>query len=302
MAISKIPTGFTHSEVIIIDDDQNFLDMLQTMLRESVTTFNSPIKALDYINHEKNINDLSALEIDNEKSPEEILNSFVQWFEGNNTQYLSVLVVDYSMPQMSGLEMLSKLKKTNLKTILLTGEADEKIAVKAFNEGLIHHFIAKSDPEVSKSLKKAIFDLRLRFFRDLFLPIACKICDNSVASCLKTTDYDNAVLKFIEENNITNFYLLNQEGTFAATDNEEHAILSLANKSKLDYYLKIIADNEMSDELSEVVSMLTCQSHILSFNSPSSDHDPLDTWIDKLVPVTQKLGGTYLSKTGRYET
>lgn len=65
----------------------------------------------------------------------------------------SVLVVDYAMPGMNGLELLEKLNDRSFKTILLTGAADEKVAVEAFNSGLIDRFVLKSDPQaVQKTL------------------------------------------------------------------------------------------------------------------------------------------------------
>ncbi|MES2075553.1 MAG: response regulator, partial [Pseudomonadota bacterium] len=45
----------------------------------------------------------------------------------------SVLVVDYSMPQMNGLEFCQAVQHLPCKKILFTGAADEKIAVTAFN-------------------------------------------------------------------------------------------------------------------------------------------------------------------------
>ena len=78
---------------------------------------------------------------------------------------LSVLLVDYAMPNMSGLEFCEHVENPKLKKILLTGVADEKTAVAAFNNGIIDHYIPKHSlasvnemiPVVEK-LKRSYFD------------------------------------------------------------------------------------------------------------------------------------------------
>jgi CheY-like chemotaxis protein len=70
-----------------------------------------------------------------------------------------VLVVDYAMPGKNGLEVLQDLHGLPMQRILLTGMADEQLAVKAFNEGLIEQFIQKHSAEVGQRLKHAIDDL-----------------------------------------------------------------------------------------------------------------------------------------------
>ncbi len=67
-----------------------------------------------------------------------------------------VCVVDYSMPAMSGLKVLSKLTQWSGSRILLTGRADEQLAVMAFNSGLIQQFIPKQSPEIRLQLTDTI--------------------------------------------------------------------------------------------------------------------------------------------------
>jgi CheY-like chemotaxis protein len=46
-----------------------------------------------------------------------------------------VLVVDYSMPQMNGVEVCEALRHLPCKKILFTGAADEKVAVERLQSG-----------------------------------------------------------------------------------------------------------------------------------------------------------------------
>lgn len=78
----------------------------------------------------------------------------------------SVVVVDYSMPQMNGLEFCELVHDLPCKKILFTGAADEKIAVSAFNRGLIDRYIKKSDDQALDILEAEIAALQRRYFDD----------------------------------------------------------------------------------------------------------------------------------------
>ena len=78
---------------------------------------------------------------------------------------VSVLMVDYAMPTLNGLEFCEGVKNKDIKKALLTGVADEKTAVAAFNRGIIDRYIPKGSlrsvrdmiPHV-EALKRAYFD------------------------------------------------------------------------------------------------------------------------------------------------
>jgi CheY-like chemotaxis protein len=83
----------------------------------------------------------------------------------------SVLVVDYSMPQMNGVELCEAVRHLPLKKILFTGVADEKVAVDAFNRGLIDRYIKKSDDDALDKLEAEIIALQREFFAARSAPL-----------------------------------------------------------------------------------------------------------------------------------
>ncbi len=84
---------------------------------------------------------------------------------------ISVVVVDFAMPSMTGVELLQKVKHLPVKKVLLTGKAGDSTAVAAFNEGLINLFLVKQDPDLPDKLKRIIRELQYSYFRDITAPL-----------------------------------------------------------------------------------------------------------------------------------
>ncbi|MFD2366464.1 response regulator [Pseudoduganella sp. GCM10020061] len=92
-------------------------------------------------------------------------------YDGDRFATPTVLVVDYSMPQMNGLDFCKEIASLPCKKILFTGAADEKIAVEAFNRGLIDRFIKKSDDDALERLEQDIQELQRDYFVQQSAPL-----------------------------------------------------------------------------------------------------------------------------------
>jgi CheY-like chemotaxis protein len=82
-------------------------------------------------------------------------------------EQVSVVVVDYDMPEIDGLEFCRSIKNPAIKKIMLTGKADEQIAVRAFNEKIIDRFIRKQDVDVMSLLNRTIAELQQEHFQQI---------------------------------------------------------------------------------------------------------------------------------------
>src|SRR6185369_10734710 len=90
-------------------------------------------------------------------------------------QRVSVAVVDYDMPKMTGVEFCRAIRDLPVKTILLTGKAGLETAISAFNEGVIDCFLQKQDANVSSALRREIKRLQEEYFEDISNPIKCAL-------------------------------------------------------------------------------------------------------------------------------
>lgn len=84
---------------------------------------------------------------------------------------ISMVIVDFAMPSMPGIELLRKIKHLPLKKVLLTGKTGDSTAVAAFNEGLINLFLVKQDPELPGKLKRIIPELQYAYFKTISAPL-----------------------------------------------------------------------------------------------------------------------------------
>ena len=84
---------------------------------------------------------------------------------------VSVAVIDYAMPSMTGVELCRKIKHLPVKKVLLTGKTGDATAVAAFNEGLINLFLVKHDPDLPAKLRRIIRELQYSYFKDLTAPL-----------------------------------------------------------------------------------------------------------------------------------
>ena len=154
--------------VVFLDDDPDYLEMVAEVMPANwyVRLFLRPVECIEVL-----LEEAASLNEDAWRQ-QDIIN---RWREGDFLipQILGywrqhgvkrfgltrVCVVDYAMPAMSGLQVLSELTNWSGSRVLLTGRVEEQLAVSAFNRGLIERFIPKQSPEIRQRLTGAIQEL-----------------------------------------------------------------------------------------------------------------------------------------------
>lgn len=151
--------------IVFLDDDPDYLDMLALVMPENwhVRLFLRPQNCINHLQQEPPLWEADAwtqqeiIEQWRESGTPLISQILRYWSEHSHRYALTqVCVVDYSMPAMDGLQALGELVDWPGLRVLLTGQADEQIAVAAFNRGLIEQFIAKQTPDISHRLIETV--------------------------------------------------------------------------------------------------------------------------------------------------
>jgi len=150
--------------VVFLDDDPDYLEMLALVLPRNwhVKLFLRPVECINHLLQEPPFWEADAWNqqqlIDQWRGGKPLIPQVLAYWSKYTERYAltRVCVVDYSMPAMDGLQALGELVDWPGSRVLLTGQADEQVAVRAFNRGLIDQFIAKQAPDISRRLIESV--------------------------------------------------------------------------------------------------------------------------------------------------
>ena len=171
--MTKTPLLYYPTTVCFVDDSGDFLDSLKSLMEMNGNPlhrslfFSKPEDLLEHLKGAPKRADIlgayAMLSEEDQWEHKQIDVNFhdVAHISHNKNRFDQVLVVvaDYQMPSMTGLELAEHLKPYGVKTILLTGEADETKAIQAFNQRLIDRFLKKESTNLSETLETYIQEL-----------------------------------------------------------------------------------------------------------------------------------------------
>jgi len=231
MVLTKnIPAYYFPTKVFLVDDNKDFLMNFSLQLEPNLaySLFESPHEALRYLLQDNKVSQLNQHVFSDQNDGNEfsmtsqtikldISEIHKEIFDQHRFEEVSVIIVDYDMPGLDGLELCHRLKERPVKKILLTGKADEKLAISAFNDGLIDHFIQKSDPNIVSQINESIAVLQKQYFLDA-TKIITKLLRMDATGFMRDTIFIELFNKICQDNNIVEYYLTENTGSFLMLD------------------------------------------------------------------------------------
>jgi DNA-binding NtrC family response regulator len=128
--------------ILVVDDDKLFIDYIQRMLSGesyNIITGSSGQEGLEIL----------------------------------KKQHVSMVISEYKIPLMSGLEFLEKVRiiYPDILTIMVTDHADIKLVIKAINEAGVYKFLLKpwDDIDFKNTIKKTLESLQVIKERDMLI-------------------------------------------------------------------------------------------------------------------------------------
>lgn len=155
--------------VVFLDDDRDYLEMLAEVMPPDwyVRLFVRPVACIELLLQECQDSEADVWSqqeiVTRWREGAALIPQILQYWREDGTRRLALMrvcVVDYAMPAMSGLRVLGELPHWPGSRILLTGRADEQLAISAFNRGLIEQFMPKQTPNIGRSLAGVIENRR----------------------------------------------------------------------------------------------------------------------------------------------
>lgn len=164
-AVAPLPPLRTHGCVVMIDDDADYVSTLEELLsfRDYDTqAFTDPGalhafvgQRVSALNQEQAA--LSEIWRAQLEASGTVAEKALEFFASpDRLDTPLVIVTDYAMPAETGVSLCSRPEYSVLERVLLTGVADNAIAVSAFNAGAIDQFVQKQAASFPMSIVNAV--------------------------------------------------------------------------------------------------------------------------------------------------
>ena len=225
MLTVNFPFLFFPTTIAFLDDDKEYLNALHNIFKTqfSTQTFSSVKNFCDYVDEEDLLFEklLSVVIHDDiAHSKSDLTYSFFR-DHPEKTNLLSVLIIDYDMPYMNGIDVCKKYQDKTFKKILLTGQANEDDAIRAFNEGLIDGYINKGDVDLSEKLLSLIKETQNKFFSDVSKYFYSDFSSEE-SEIFKMDSVKSAIQEFVYHNHITEYYYIKLANSFVLRDEKQN--------------------------------------------------------------------------------
>ncbi|HEY0064544.1 MAG TPA: response regulator [Telluria sp.] len=249
------------SLTVLIDDSDSFLKSLSFQLDPALASksFHDTRSAIDWLDQQRSEgqrSDALHASYDTYPNAHEECNIALDIDQIHRISFRrqrfatpSVLVIDYCMPQMNGVQVCEALRHLPCKKILFTGVADEKVAVDAFNRGLIDRYIKKSDEAALDKLEAEIVALQQEFFvarsdslRDMLtLHNYAFVSDPAFAQMVRA---------LVREHKIVEHYVFSSPPGILMYDHEGNAqLLVVETEASMNSHFEVACDNDAPDSL-----------------------------------------------------
>lgn len=271
-----------------LDDDESFLNTLKFEFRHQKTsTFTSAALLKETL-----ANQIEPIEQVLHFSSMEAADSITEYqirfnifdlhkliYDKNRFAFIAVVVVDYNMPEMTGIEFCKQIKKNNVYKILLTANEDKSIAIDAFNAGIIDKFIMKQVKQLFQRLEVALQQLKSRYFLDLTKTLLPNLGDE-IRALANNNEFLTLFAETYKKVNAIEYYLLDKSGSYLLLDREANPTWFIIRHEK-DFHTQIKM-LEGFDNTQTLVNVLQQREKLLFLLSENEYKKPVTKWSEHL--------------------
>lgn len=273
--LQGIPAVFYPTTTLIVDDQVPFLSAVRNSLGDTlpIESYDSPQEAIATANKRGIGQRLSS-------------NCLENMADSERFRTVSVVVADYRMPEMTGVELFKQLRGHPAKKIILTGQMDNGSAVSLFNDQLIDRFIEKGHDDMMDELGRYIFSLQLD--KMIGRSMAILSADKSLNDLSQDPALCEWFWRFRDQNSFIEHYRI-PEGFLVVDRDGAVSMLLLQTQAELDEAharaeTALKAPRSVVDRLRSREVMLHQPNPVLSVNAAEAEWEPL------LHPARQVLG------------
>jgi CheY-like chemotaxis protein len=221
--LNLLPLLLSFAQVAIIDDDADYVDSLAFSIPSQ---FNASLHVAP-----STFDEVMRVSSANLQLEQQRFYSIVETqleFGGRSLplvlRYLSspirfeitaVAMADYSMPIEDGVSLMTRHKYLGLQRILLTGQADNGLAVNAFNAGAIEMFLPKQSPDLLHKIRDGL-ELHLKASAAIRGQLLSRALPTALAAALVDKAVVHKVVQYLASMGVVEYVMLGRPMGFVA--------------------------------------------------------------------------------------
>ena len=242
----KLALG-SENNIISIKDPKEFI--------KNIDDYKSPLSNIKILD---NIEDSEKFGLNNHV-PVDLNIDKILGLVNNQDKYkeISLLIIDYKMPSINGIELCERLKKFPAKKIMLTAYADYKKANEAHNNGLIDGFIIKDELNSMDYLAKLAKQLINLYFVEKTESLINHLSINTPLP-FKNENFEDLFKQIIIDNKTQEHYLIDKNGSCLLMTNEKSkSYLVIHTDTSLNYLIDTYNDElplQFEDKLEPIIN------------------------------------------------
>lgn len=243
----KLNYFYHPTTTVFLDDNHRFLQTLTLNLGNDVLcrTFNDPRQALMAV-HQPVPKAGHRHSATMESPVRDALFNLPKSLGDQRFQHVSVVVVDYEMPAMDGITFCQQIQDPHVKKILLTGVADEKVAIRALNNRLIDYYIHKSESALIERLLAAIQQLQTDYFQGLL----SRLHQPAELAFMHDPVFMDYFQSICEQNQVAEYYFMDNPLGFLLIDtNGQAKVLLVFTDGEMEAHQEVASSEGAPDEL-----------------------------------------------------
>ncbi len=262
----EISPYYYPTNIALVDDNESFLNTMSLHLMQhfSCHTFTNPLDALHYADSLYRVNPIETQtddEVDWDRAVFENISE--KQFDAKKYNELSVVIVDYDMPGINGIEFCARMKDPNVRKILLTGCASSNDVVMAFNENIIDYYIDKQTDNLLDVLHRTVYEMQKTYFQDNLSSLTMSLLERKTPCFL-----DCALADFFDETcdrlGVKEHYFLPNPSRFVLRTSEGESQLLVMTDDDLQQHITIIQEEDGPVEWIEKLASKQYVPHFIS--------------------------------------